>query len=267
MEFPALTHDEYARTFKTFLDSSTETKMMSTWFKQVAESLEGKAVKFLSIGAGFGRIETEMVKTHGLKMSFYYAIEPGQKHRATLEENIKSWGFDIPYEIDPSYFTPEFKTEHRFDVVLMSHALYGIPKWREVLEHIHSLLAPGGKFVLFHHAETFPQVELCKHGKLVPPPIGDHTILPSHIADFLNEKNIQNSVDYITVKVLINEFVKGNEDEPATHVVDFLMQTWYKNLAKKVKEAIRKYVVDKTIKDAAGTSYMKMGNAMFVIKA
>jgi len=228
MEFPSLTHDEYARAFKTFLNSSTEQKQSSGWFKQVVESLEGKAVKFLSIGAGFGRVENEMVEKHGLKMSFYYAIEPGQKHRATLEENIKSWGFDIPYEIDPSYFTPAFKTEHRFDVVLMSHALYGIPKWREVLEHTISLLAPGGKVVLFHHAETFPQVELCKYGKLVPPPIGNHTILPSDVADFLNEKNIQYSVEYFKNKISINEFMAGSEDEPATHVVDFLIQSCIK---------------------------------------
>ena len=84
-----------------------------------------------------------------MKLSFYYAIEPLGQQRAELEKNINSWG-ETPHEINPDYFTPEFTTEHKFDLVMMSHSLYCMKEWKKILEYVHNFLAQGGK-VRFDH--------------------------------------------------------------------------------------------------------------------
>ena len=83
-----------------------------------------------------------------LKLSYYYAVEPAKKHRESIQNFINNLEDEIPHVIDPSYFTSKFKTDQKFDFILISHALYCMPDWKEVILTARNFLASEGKVIV-----------------------------------------------------------------------------------------------------------------------
>ncbi|XP_066927897.1 histamine N-methyltransferase B-like [Clytia hemisphaerica] len=220
----------------------------------------------LSIGAGTGCIETGFINDLGLKLSFYYAIEPTAGHRLELKKSIQTWG-NIPHVVDSCFFTPEFETEHRFDFVMMSHSLYCMKEWKNILGRIHTLLAPGGKFILFIQAANVQSMEIMyQYATINPPPIQDHTISAKTVSKELEKRGITFSISTGPSKLEITDFYEGKEEGKATHVIDFLLQTKYVKTSAEIRHAVRNYVMDRSDKSEDGKWWFRHPNAMFLIE-
>ena len=83
-QYQALTEEEYANAFSTFRAKSTEYDAMMSLIKPAINSFGGSAVKVMSIGAGTGCVEDDLIRNYGLNMDYFYAIEPNPSHLIEL---------------------------------------------------------------------------------------------------------------------------------------------------------------------------------------
>lgn len=102
--------------------------------------------RVLEIGIGRGNFAAHLFRIGGHDLR-YTGIEPN----ATLCEQARSEGLDARACMVPPF--PADLEKGSFDLVLMSHVLEHFRDHNEalsVLAEIHSLLKPGGRFVLFY---------------------------------------------------------------------------------------------------------------------
>eukprot|EP00112_Aurelia_sp_Birch-Aquarium-sp1_P022209 Seg6172.2 transcript_id=Seg6172.2/GoldUCD/mRNA.D3Y31 product="hypothetical protein" protein_id=Seg6172.2/GoldUCD/D3Y31 len=118
-----LTEEEYAKAFATFIKGSTEYKEIPILAKPIIDSFGDTFIDLMSIGAGTGCLEDDFVKKLGLKLDYFLAIEPNKDHLKALEKTVSLWG-NVKMTIDSRYFTEDYQTDRRFDMILMSHSMY-----------------------------------------------------------------------------------------------------------------------------------------------
>ena len=185
-----LTEEEYSHAFKAFLRCSDHLSDMLGLIEPVVASFSGKPVSVMSIGAGTGCFEDEMVRKLGLKISHFHAVEPNKDLHKLLTQTMLSWQ-NVKFKIEEKYFTEEYETRHKFDLILMSHCLYNMDNVPKVLSKARSLLEENGKLAVFIHSEIGGP-ELYKHAinsvKYLSPPLGDQSVTSTSVCKILTVK-------------------------------------------------------------------------------
>ena len=140
-QYPPLAGKEYSETYDTFNIKSRQKDEYEKMLEPIVKAFGSKPVSFLSIGAGFGRMEDVLVTKYGLKMSFYYAIEPDAVHSNKLKDTVTSWG--VEYKINTNFFTKDMEISQTFDVIFIPQSLYCIKDPFQAVLHAKSFLNPG----------------------------------------------------------------------------------------------------------------------------
>ena len=143
-----ITEREYSRVFSTFIASSTEYAQMMDLIKPLVEEYDGRAIDLMSIGAGTGCMENDLIKLHHLNLNRFLAIEPNTHHLQKLKLTVASWGM-VEIQIDPISFDETYETCMRFDMILMSHSMYCMENPVAVILKARSLLKLHGKLIIF----------------------------------------------------------------------------------------------------------------------
>lgn len=257
----------YARTFATFIESSTEYREMIELMKPFVEGFNGKPIHLMSIGAGNGCLEGDLIKKFGLKASFFYAVEPNKELRVRLQKEISEWSID-DHEIIPDYFTTDFKTEKRFDLIMMSHCLYYMKDPIGVVMTAKSLLKPNGKIVIFIQTEQGGN-ELYNHFlKHVEPssgPISDHALSSAQIIGAFGKAGIEYGFQYGPSTLDVTDFIEKRATQKRYCVVTFFLQTKYEDLPEKLQTEIYEMVKERCFIDEDGKYMFKHPTAMIVI--
>ena len=142
-----LTEEEYTAAFKTFCSKTTEYERMLDMMKPVVESFKGEAINLMSIGAGTGCFENDLVTKLGLNVSYFHAVEPSKDRGEQLKKKVISWD-NTKLIVDQNYFTKNYETELKFDLILMSHCLYSIDNVDQVIlgADYMRVFSPGWNF-------------------------------------------------------------------------------------------------------------------------
>ncbi|KAL3909236.1 MAG: hypothetical protein SGARI_002702, partial [Bacillariaceae sp.] len=116
-----------------------------------------EGTSLLDIGAGNGRFLMEILRS-GVSISKYKAYEPDPILVAELEELIQQ--SDILDEDKTSIENSTFDgANEKFDVVLISHSLYGIKDKYQFISEALKCVADGGILLLFHRSgKTIPDL-------------------------------------------------------------------------------------------------------------
>ncbi len=146
--FVPFTAAEYSQSLRSFIELSDIHEKMKCLINPVIRKFEGKPIHFMSIGAGNGHFDGSLINENGLKVDYFYGIEPDDGRRKELQERVLSWNID--HFIDKSCFDEFFETEIKFDLILMSHVLYFISKPVESILKAMSFLKGQGKLVIIH---------------------------------------------------------------------------------------------------------------------
>ena len=147
-QYPPLAGKEYSETYDAFIIKTRQKDEYDKMLEPIVKAFGSKPVSFLSIGAGFGWMEDVLVTKYGLKMSFYYAIEPDPTHAKKLKDTVSSWG--VEYKIDTNYFSSDMDISQKFDVIFIPQSLYCFPDPFQALLHAKSFLNPGGRLIILH---------------------------------------------------------------------------------------------------------------------
>ena len=266
--YQALDDSEYAEFFGTYLEHSTsEYKAMLKLSKPVVDSFEQKPIDLLSVGAGTLCFEKSLIEMVGLKVNYLYAIEPNEKHLEELKSAITE--LTQNYYIDPVYFTTEFSTEKRFDMVLMSHCLYYMPDPVGVILKAKSLLKPNGKVVIFLVGELGAyelNTYLSQHVELFGESYNNHNISSKEISEALTNNELCHEVRLELSGLEVHDFITRNATPTANHVISFMVQTKYEFLAQNLQDGIYDMVKERSSIGKDGKYIFKNNNAMIIVE-
>ena len=251
---PPLGEEGYARTFAVLTTTTTEYIAMNKIAgKVITESnFDQKPVQMLSVGAGTGHFEVQLVKDLGLKLEYIFAIEPNTKHVPDLEAALKS--FDVEYDISKSFFNKDFefdkdceRAKQNFDFILFSHSLYGFDDPFEAISHATKFLKPSGKMLIINQgspssAELFTYLmnnsdpDVFPAGKV----IGNHSLTAEKMISYFQKEHPSLPMSLIEEMTYVDfdSFVRKTGEEGNDEAVSFFLQAEYKNLSKEAQNDI-----------------------------
>ncbi|XP_065068985.1 carnosine N-methyltransferase 2-like [Rhopilema esculentum] len=264
-----LTEEEYAKAFATFVAGSTEYEEIPKMMKPVIDGLNGRKIDLMSIGAGTGCIEDNLIQQCDLKVKMFLAIEPNIAHRNQLQATVASWG-EVDLEIDPSYFDETYKTEKKFDLILMSHSMYCVDNPVQIMIKAVSYLKPSGKLIIFNQTERGGHelyLHLRRNVSMDNRPINDHFVTTKYIADALLNNGINFELSEAPSTLDVTDFIKQNGSSTANDVVTFFLQTNYEALNDDLKKSIYEMVKDRCVDDEHGRHMFSHPNGMVFVSA
>ena len=270
-QYPPLSEKEYSETYDTFNIKSRQKDEYAKMLEPIVKVFGSKPVSFLSIGAGFGWMEDALVTKYGLKMSFYYAIEPDATHSKKLKETVTSW--DVEYKIDTNFFTSDMDISQKFDVIFIPQSLYCIKDPFQAVLHAKSFLNPGGRLIILHmsNASGFYQLFsyfLGKAGKNFQPCYTQNNLLVSEdVIQFLAKSGIDFQVknDIMRETLEIDDFVRQLDSKNVNDAISFILQTRFENLSPQLKNDILQKSKDLCIKDVDGKYVLPIEQTMIEI--
>eukprot|EP00112_Aurelia_sp_Birch-Aquarium-sp1_P016833 Seg385.3 transcript_id=Seg385.3/GoldUCD/mRNA.D3Y31 product="Carnosine N-methyltransferase 2" protein_id=Seg385.3/GoldUCD/D3Y31 len=221
-ECHSLTEDEYAECYKPFLQCSNNLEDMMCLIEPVIASFSGKPVSIMSIGAGTGYFENEMVRKFDLNVSHFHAIEPNKDHHKLLKQTMLSWE-NVQCTIEEKYFTEKYQTQCKFDLVLMSHCLYNMDNIPQVLSKACSLLEENGKRSKCNKQECL---------------------------QILTDRSISHVVRERPCTLDVTDFMK--RQHPGNDVISFLIQTRIEKLPEDLQEDVYEMVMQRAKSDGSG---------------
>lgn len=260
---PPLTEEEYAQTFAVFGEDPSgirSSKIADTFISE--NNLRDNPVSLLSVGAGTGNFEVEMVRELGLNLGYICAIEPNKEHVIKLEQALQ--GLGVEYDVDTSFFDKNFcfEQEHqdKFDVILFCQSLYGFADPHGAVLHATNFLKPTGKMLILIQGEgAKPDVFSYLVGRSDPQVFsprkcfGDHSLTAEQIASKLREtsrdlKQESRDLKITTMQDLryidVDEFVRRTGTAERDFKVDFMLQARYERLSEEARRVVYDMVVD-----------------------
>ena len=272
-QYPPLAGKEYSETYDAFIIKTRQKDEYDKMLEPIVKAFGSKPVSFLSIGAGFGRMEDVLVTKYGLKMSFYYAIEPDPTHSKKLKDTVTSWG--VEYKIDTNYFSSDMDISQKFDVIFIPQSLYCFQDPFQALLHAKSFLNPGGRLIILHmsSASGFYQIFSYfweKAGKNVQTCYDHNNMLVSEdVIRFLAKSGIDCQVknDIMKETLEIDDFVKQimYNCKYVNNAISFILQTRFENLSPSLKNDILQKAKDLCIKDVDGKYVLPIEQTMIEI--
>ena len=248
-----LTEEEYIAAFKTFTSNTTQYERMLDMMKPVVKSLKGEAINLMSIGAGTGCFEDDIVTKLGLHVSYFHAVEPNEEHHEQLKQKAISWD-NIKLKVDQNYFTENYEAEHKFDLVLMPHCLYHMNNIDLVILKTISFLKAQGKIVIFVHSETGADSELyfrtMKSVEYLSNPLSDESVTRKSICEILEKNAISFTTRDGPNAVDVTQFIKRQNTSTANDVVSFFIQTRFEQLPEELRKDLYDMVKERIIHTA-----------------
>ena len=245
-----LTEEEYTTAFKTFSSNTTQYEHMLDMMKPVVESFKGEAINLMSIGAGSGCFENDLVTKLGLNVSYFHAVEPSKDRGEQLKKKVIGWDGTKLF-VDQNYFTKNYETELKFDLILMSHCLYSIDNVDQVILKTISLMKAQGKIVILVHSETGAGSELffkaMESMEYISVPLSDESVSGKYISEILAKNAISFTTREGPSAVDVTHFIKRQNTSTANDVVSFFIQTRFEKLPEKLRRELYELVKGRAI--------------------
>ena len=251
--FRILSNEEYPEMFRTFISSSNQNTLVRNEVTQsIVYSYKDTPIDMMSIGAGVGWLEDEIIKHPELKVNNVLAIEPNTEHAEKLKEKSVDW-IDTKCYIDTSYFDEKYETTMKFDVILMAFSIYYSQSPINTVIIAKSFLKPGGQILIVIRGEIGGlELASCLHKQVkIDPTICTYNWEGSvQLIEDLKENGIKYHIKNFTCLYDVTDFIDGNETPTRDNTISFFLHTKYEDLDKELQDDLYKIVRDHvTVRD------------------
>ena len=241
-----LTQDEYAKVYRTFKRNSQQDDIVRNAVTEfILHEFGRNSIDIMSIGSGTGWLEDHLVKHPKLKVESLLAIEPNLYHVEAMQEKSANWT-DTIFELDSSSFGADYRTEKRFDVIIMVHMIYYIKNPIDAIIKAKSFLKHGGKIIIAVQGEKGGyELTAAVYEEVMRSAPLTYTYNCIHgglIVDGLRKEGIpftiKEAVDFLDV----TDFVGRVESPNCSDAISLYLHTMYEYLDDESKEEIYKKV-------------------------
>ncbi|XP_072435811.1 histamine N-methyltransferase isoform X4 [Chiloscyllium punctatum] len=238
----SLDFNQYYKSFKLFLERSTEHECMQKFIDEnlpdVIASIGkkgGSSLNVLGVGSGSGKIDLEILgKIQSKHPGFFIhneVVEPNPQHISKYKALVKEWNSGPNISFTWNQMTSgEYEMQNKkrneskkFDFIHMIEMLYYVESLHDTIKYFHSLLETNGKLLIVQTADDG----------------GYHSLWRKAGSRFLSSclfLDVHKVLDEIRMKYHIYElssifditecFIEGNENgelllDFLTHIVDF----------------------------------------------
>eukprot|EP00794_Sanderia_malayensis_P010205 gene10205-11254_t len=264
-----LSKQEYGKAFSSFQEHSNHYHVMLKMIDPIAKELHGKPIDMMSIGPGDGRFETSFAKIKGIELKYFHAIEPDEPRRKELENVLKKWKTTTEYFIDHHLFGEDYKTEKKFDIILMPHVLYSIPNPARAILKAKRFLKDHGKLVVFHDARK-GIAAIANEIKHDFDPTFQRFSCSELAAEDISEKlqELDENHEFQTAQTMIDvtDVILKQDTEKADDLMSFFMQTRFDKLPQHVQSIAYNKVKDGCILNEDNKWFFQNPTAMIVLQ-
>ena len=246
--FKLLTDEEYAKAFKTFkLNSNENNTIRHAIIQPIINNYAGKLIDMMSIGAGDGWLEDEIIRHPSLKISSILAIEPNHEHAEKLKEKSAKWE-GTTSNIDVSYFDEKYETSKRFDVILMVHSIYYQKFPIKAITTAKSHLNSGGRIIIAlvgknggHQLATRVYEQMDK----VPAFCNDRWVSSGWLVESLTTNVIGFHLQTFNCSHDVTDFIERKDTPNCNDTITFFLNTKYESLDTNLQDEVYNMVQER----------------------
>ena len=241
--FKMITNEEYAKVYKTFMRNSTQVGLVRNEIMNfIVNNYKNKSLDLMSIGAGAGWLEDEIIKHAELKVDNILAIEPNIEHAEKLKEKSTEWK-DTQCTIDTSYFDENYKTTMKFDVILLVHSIYYTGSPINTVVALKSCLKPEGQILIVIRGERGGfELASCLHKRVrIDATACKYSWEGSvQLIEGLEKYGINYQIKSFPGLYDVTDFIERNDTPTRNDPITFLLHMNYEDLDKEMQEEIYK---------------------------
>ena len=265
-----LDNNEYAKMFTTFKQNSNQDEVVRDGIMTpIIKRYGGKRFDLMSIGAGVGWLEDDIIRHPDLKVNVIVAIEPNPEHVEMIREKSANWIDTISY-IETGYFNEGYNTVMRFDVVLMVNSIYYIRDPIGVIIKAKSLLKPGGQIMIVMQGEQGNfEVTSCLHKQVK---FSQQSMYTYNLENsvLLVEKLQKNSIKYRMQNfngiLDVTDFIERKDTPTCNDTISFILHSKYEDLDNDLQDEIYKIVNERAIVTKDNRYLYSHVNSLIVIE-
>lgn len=139
--------NEYATAFRTFLDYCDQRKALYQWFDEAVEPCD-LVQSFLSIGAGTGEVESELLRRIAPHGPHTVLVEPNPELAEQIADRLPKAEVLVS-----RYEDCREKLSHRkYDLILLSHSIYYLDDPRSTIQECYDMLTPQGALMIINES-------------------------------------------------------------------------------------------------------------------
>ena len=239
-----LTDEEYAKVFDTFThDTNRHSSITHGTIYPIVNKYAGTSIDLMSVGAGTGWLEDEIIRHPDLRVKSFLAIEPNPQHAKELREKSANWK-DTITKIDLALFDEHYVTTEKFDVILMVHSIYYSSNPIEVIIKAASFLKPDGQIIIVVRGDR-GSLELSTYleERVEFLPTNPRKLVGSGLlVGGFKENNINFQSQDFTDYHDVTEFIERTNTSVSNDVISFYLNTKYEGLDKDLQDGIYKIV-------------------------
>ena len=244
-----LTSEEYAKVFDTYThDTNRNSNIAHGIIHPIVNKYSATSIDMMSVGAGTGWLEDEIINNLDLRVESLLAIEPNPQHAQELRKKSANWTNTVT-EIDLSFFDEHYVTDKKFDVILMVHSIYYSSNPIKVIIKARSFLKPNGQIMLAVRGDQ-GGMELSSYleEQVEIIPTNPRKLIGSGlIVDGLKKNNINFQSQDLTDYHDVSDFIERKYSPIRNDVVSFHLNTKYEDLDKDLQDGIYKIVQENVI--------------------
>ena len=265
-----LDNNEYVKMFATFKENSNQDEVVRDGIiAPIIKKYGGKAFDLMSIGAGVGWLEDDIIRHPELKVNIILAIEPNPEHVEKIREKSAKWKDTISY-IETGYFNDDYNTIMRFDVILMVNSIYYIRDPIGVIIKAKSFLKPGGQIMIVMQGEQGNfELTSCLH-KQVKFSQSMYTYNLENSAllvERLQKNNIKYQMQNFNGLLDVTDFIERKHTPSCNDTISFILHSKYEDLDNELQDYIYKIANERAIVTKDNRYLYSHVNSLIIIES
>jgi len=265
-----ISDEEYAKMMITYKQKSDQDTVDCNGVMQpIIKKYAGKSIDMMSIGAGRGLIENEIIRHPDMIVNSMLLLEPNPLFAEELKEISAKWE-NTTSNIEVSYFDEHYETSKKFDVIIIVHSIVHIGNPVAVIMKLMSFLKDGGHIVVGIRGEKGGyELVSCMHeymNREQSTSSSGSNFSGRSLVNDLEKHGIPYQIQESTALHDFTDFIEKKKTPTVNDTISLLLYAKYDDLESDLQNALYKVVKESAIATKDNKQMFGHSNCFIVIE-